>query len=61
MSEKQLPKSGLNLPHDVIIINGSGAAADIIVRGLSNGVTWNLQAKQPHSEKGVIASIHLHF
>jgi len=59
--EKQLPKPGLKLPHDVIIINGSGAAADIIVTGLSNGFTWNLQAKQPHTEKGASVSIHLHF
>ena len=53
-SKKQPEKSKrLKLPQNVIIINGSGSAADITVTGLSNGVAWNIQAKQPHSEKGV--------
>lgn len=53
MSKVRLPKENLDLPEGVIIVNGSGGAADLIITGISSGYRWNIQAKQHHSDSGV--------
>jgi len=47
-SKRQLPTEGVQVPEKAIILNGYGAKADLIITGLSNGLTWYIQAKQNH-------------
>ena len=50
-SKHKLPNPSITLPENVIILNGYGAYADLLV--VVDGITWAFQARQSHLLRNV--------